>query len=408
MLSLSKIEDTAIARRGSAADPSNRRFIPQLESLRGVCALLVATFHASQARTGPKLNLVKDPRTWTDPVWNGLFWVYHNLTAGPGAVLVFFVLSGFVLTSSIERGPRDMRPAARHFLTGRIFRLYPAIISTVLLFCIAFWLTGAVIPGTAVELYRPGNIVRNMLLLDANIDGVMWTLQVEMLAIPLIFFATFGRRRFGENFTLILSVCFIALSVFRPYKHLIAGGGSLTFLYAFLFGVAIKQVGPRFIDWIGPRRLGWAIAVLLFLFFAPRAYLGQMSRWGRFFQCASAAGIIAVLVYGKENMMWRILTWQPFRFYGRISYSFFLLHPLTLLVIWTMPGTLSRLLDAGVPSVILAIALAIVSILAITPLAWLSWRFVELPGVALGRRLSPDRRNASPYVSAHGRVVDQP
>jgi peptidoglycan/LPS O-acetylase OafA/YrhL len=66
---------------------------------------------------------------------------------------------------------------------------------------------------------------------------------------------------------------------------------------------------------------------------------------------------------------------------------------------------LSGLIDAGVPSVVMVIGLTILSTLAITPLAWLSWRFVEIPGIAAGRRLSPDRRNASPYVGTHGRII---
>jgi peptidoglycan/LPS O-acetylase OafA/YrhL len=135
--------------------------------------------------------------------------------------------------------------------------------------------------------------------------------------------------------------------------------------------------------------------------------LGIFPRWARFAECVSAVAIIAILVYGSGGGLKRMLNWPVFRFYGRISYSFYLLHPLTFLVIWRIPGAVSRLLDAGVPAVVIGLALTISSILAITPLAWLSWRFIEIPGIATGRRLSPDRRNVSPYVSRHGRVVHE-
>src|SRR5207302_10953497 len=125
---------------------------------------------------------------------------------GLGAVNVFFVLSGFCLASSIQRGPQGVGPAARHFLVGRIFRLFPAIISTVLLFWVAFWLTGAAIPNNGPEVYRPISIIRNMFLIDYNIDGVMWSLQVEALAIPLIFAVTLGQRRFGAKFTIVIMI----------------------------------------------------------------------------------------------------------------------------------------------------------------------------------------------------------
>jgi peptidoglycan/LPS O-acetylase OafA/YrhL len=150
------------------------------------------------------------------------------------------------------------------------------------------------------------------------------------------------------------------------------------------------------------------ITALLLLFCLPRMFLvGVFPRWARFSECVSAVAVIAILVYGSGGGLKRVLNWRVIRFYGRISYSFYLLHPLTFLIIWKIPGPLSRLLDAGVPAVVIALGLAISSILAITPLAWLSWRFVEIPGIAAGRRLSPDRRNVSPYVSPHGRVVHE-
>ena len=391
--------------------PSGRRvtagtlgFVPELESFRGIGALMVASIHVVYSFTGEKLTLWSDPRSWESPVWGSLLWVLKALSNGIGALNVFFVLSGFVLASSIARGPQGPGPAGRHFFVGRAFRLYPAIISTVLLFCIIFWLTGAALADNHPELYRPGNILRNMLLIDWNIDGVMWSLQVEALAIPLIFVATIGQQRWGGKFTLLLAGLLLALSMSRPYRHLVGHGAFLTYFYAFVFGVGTHLIGPALVRRIGRTRLTLFVAALLLLFFVPRVALGFMSRWARLSECVAAVGLIAIVAYGPVTALKKVLNWRLFRFYGRISYSFYLLHPLTFLVIWKMPGPLSRLLDAGVPAVVLSISLTVLSVAAITPPAWLSWRFIELPGIAAGRRLSPERRNASPYVGPRGDV----
>ena len=384
-------------------------FIPELESLRGIGALIVASFHVTQMRTGNgRHTLWSDPRSWSDPISAALFEIHRSLNNGAAALNIFFVLSGFVLASSIERGPAGIGPAARHFFTSRIFRLYPAIIFTISLFCVVFWTTGGMIPGVRAVAYQPVSTIRHMLLMDWRIDGVMWSLTVEAISVPLIFAATIGQQRLGGKFTVLLAFLLLVISVSRPYKHVIAHGSYVTFFYLFVAGVGLHRIGPRLIKWIGRNKLPWFVAAMLILLFLPRSQLGSMSRWARFAECMAAAGLIAVLAYGPPaSRLSRVLNLSLFRFYGRISYSFYLLHPLTLIVLWAIPGQVSRLLDAGIPAVFISLSLTIVSVALITPLAWLSWRFIEIPGIAAGRRLSPDRRNASPYVGPRGRVLHQ-
>jgi peptidoglycan/LPS O-acetylase OafA/YrhL len=76
------------------------------------------------------------------------------------------------------------------------------------------------------------------------------------------------------------------------------------------------------------------------------------------------------------------------RFYGRISYSLYILHPLTLIVIWHIPDAIAAALAAGVPCLVVAALLPVLSIATITPLAWAIWRFVERPGIEASRWLN--------------------
>ena len=82
----------------------------------------------------------------------------------------------------------------------------------------------------------------------------------------------------------------------------------------------------------------------------------------------------------------QVLDWPISRFYGQISYSFYVLHPLSLIVIWTIPGEINALRQFGIPSAAIAFFFTVISTALITPLAWLSWRYIELPGIGLGRR----------------------
>src|SRR5882724_5024917 len=91
-------------------DRGERIFYAPIESLRGIAALMVAGFHASQARfAGEALNHASPGTDGLVDRWLGP--VLPLLLDGRGAVVLFFVISGFVL--SLARGPAPLLGAAR-------------------------------------------------------------------------------------------------------------------------------------------------------------------------------------------------------------------------------------------------------------------------------------------------------
>ncbi|HEY4987300.1 MAG TPA: hypothetical protein VII39_11825, partial [Bradyrhizobium sp.] len=82
------------------------------------------------------------------------------------------------------------------------------------------------------------------------------------------------------------------------------------------------------------------------------------------------------------------------RFYGQISYSFYLLHPLTFWATGRLTAWLLNGVD-GLPVTVVAVTCILFSVAAITPLAYASWRFVELP--AMNRRW-PAKAIAGPLL----------
>jgi peptidoglycan/LPS O-acetylase OafA/YrhL len=88
------------------------------------------------------------------------------------------------------------------------------------------------------------------------------------------------------------------------------------------------------------------------------------------------------------------------RFYGRISYSFYLLHPLILMVAWNQPDLLGQFIRAEFPPALLAAIMFGISVLLVTPLAMLSYRFIELPSMRAMKWLRSGRPLAMSRVSA--------
>jgi peptidoglycan/LPS O-acetylase OafA/YrhL len=108
-------------------------------------------------------------------------------------------------------------------------------------------------------------------------------------------------------------------------------------------------------------------------------------------QAASAALIIAVIAYG-DSAPTSVLDSAILRFYGKISFSLYLLHPITLIFLWSnynaanaMPRYMWGLVNTGMPLPAIALMLSVITIAAVTPFAYLMWRFVEKPASRLGR-----------------------
>src|ERR1700744_2882724 len=94
-------------------------FKPGLESLRGIAALIVAINHGQSAMIVP------------DGAPKAFDWIIYHLNPG-SAVVVFFVLSGYVLGKSLSGDTNYAGYAVR-----RVLRILPAFVFSVFLAAIA-------------------------------------------------------------------------------------------------------------------------------------------------------------------------------------------------------------------------------------------------------------------------------
>ncbi len=241
-------------------------------------------------------------------------------------------------------------------------------------------------------------------------------MTVECVATPLILLSVWLFHKDGERPLWILVAVLLSLSPVGQYSHLLGGYTSLAPLYAFVVGVLIHFRGARIASLIGPRlHTASIIAIVIFCFCGTRTQSALVVM----LECLSGATLVVLIAYRPTAGLFDPLDFQVCRFYGRISYSFYLLHTLGILFAARALALLDFPLSA-LPIFASTIALTLVSILITTPAAYLSWRFVEVPAINFSKntgrawfrqRLRPDRKRLkhpfryqpqSEPVAAHG------
>jgi len=356
--------------------------IEALDGLRGLAALVVVLHHCAMVVPGGR-----------DALEATL--VLRPLLAGPQAVLVFFVLSGFVLHGAIT-ADRDF--SYPRFLAARFMRLYPPLLVAVLVSLLLFFIVapqpiaeasawfGSDCWATPPSLH---SVVAHLLLADApelrQLDNVTWSLSHELricLVMPLIVYAVQRNWRAATLFAIAVSIALAATMPPRPmivarYVDVVA-----TARYAFLFvaGAALALHFPALRAYALKREArvpGAAVIAVAVLLLSSTAgtntdYVTSLGAVLLVGACAGGAWPSAVLRH-------RALLWL-----GRVSYSLYLVH---LVVLMTLVHALHRALPLWS---LAAIAIPL-SLLAAEGLQ----RSVERPAIRLSRRILAGRRRIS-------------
>lgn len=322
-----------------------------LDGVRGLAALSVALGHCMLIVAGMDVwskTAFDFPAMPAQEIAGRLM---HLLFPGNGAVMVFFVLSGYVLWGSFAR-KRPTTADVPDYIVARLFRLLPLVVATTLL----YWL---------VTSPSPGELIANMLLLSTGMNKVLWSLQVEMIGSMVIFIAWLAAR--NDPIKLFIALCVVAAAV--PFFR---GNQFVVYLPAFLLGALIHHVPARI--WQSRALLVAALLVLLLpsIVFSYRGVT-------RLLEILAAAAIVGCVAAQRPPL----LESAPIKFLGAVSYPFYLTHPLgmagALNFIGPLPG-MNFLFQFGV--------YALVSLLISLPVAWLLHVTVEMPALRWRPRLA--------------------
>lgn len=329
--------------------------------------------------------------------------LYHlwpnRLTGGFVGVDVFFVISGFLITSHLlrERASTGRISLAR-FWARRAARLLPAslLVLAVTAIGVILWVPRSLWQQFLGEIVASTLYVQNWRLMQDSVDYLaadnqpspvqhFWTLSAEeqfYVMLPLLLVAAmFALRRLGWRRAALLAVAAATAASFAYSAWLMTWSPSeayfSTFTRAWEFGAgALLAFAPALVR--GRGRDAIALGGIALIAASMVLYTGQTPFPGPT-ALLPVVGTVLVIWAGRESVLERVGALAPIAFLGRVSYAVYLWHwPLIVLVPFLTDTPLTTLHKA---------AIAVGS----CALAWASTRFVEDP-VRTSRRLLAGRR----------------
>ena len=364
--------------------------IHSLDSLRGMAALSVVVHHSLLLLPAFWFIQQGHPSAWN---WFIGFTPLHMVWAGQEAVIIFFVLSGYVLSGPFWKGKADSTAA---FLTRRVMRLYPAYFAALIF---SYVLLRPSMPTEGVALLSgwwhlnhpapslvPVVVIEHLFMyvrgVNNQYDVVIWSLVVEMqvsFVFPLLI--RYMRRAGYASVPVALVVGFVV-------RHYILDKClgtlieppvlSMTYVWFFVLGAELSRHQADIEELLRGAR-GWGVTAALV--FASVCYT---SKWTLFFASRRidplcwAIGAAAFIVAAVHIQSVRqFLQLRALRWIGAISYSLYLLHFPILMFLAPRMAALGAPWVATVFTPPLALAVA-----------YLSYRVIEVPGIALGSMLS--------------------
>ena len=301
------------------------RLLP-MEGLRGLAVLAVFFVHA-HAFFGSYLGA--DPRLFRISEYLG--------RTGNVGVDLFFVLSGFLIYGALVH----KRVRYVTFLRRRVKRIYPAFLAVLGCYLALSVLFPAEsrIPARAPAAVR--YILENIAFLPglfpiAPIVTVAWSLSFEFafyLVVPLLVVIL---RHDGGNKIVRLALLTATGVVFSVLEAWFLGGSQIR-MVSFISGMLLYEVtGSGWIHSLVSRAGQWiSIAALILLASYHFALLSSGPGAHSVGVLSTALMSIAaffVVLHALEHpgVLQKVCTWSPMRYWGNISYSYYLVHGLTL------------------------------------------------------------------------------
>jgi peptidoglycan/LPS O-acetylase OafA/YrhL len=294
---------------------------------------------------------------------------------------VFFVISGYLITSilidSLERGSFSIR----QFYERRARRILPALFF-VMLCCIPFawvWMLPSQFKDFSQAIVAVSLFASNVLFwketdyfAPAAEDNPLlhtWSLAVEeqfYIFFPLMLFLLW---RYGRNrLTWAIAAMALLSLLFSEWGWRHAPGANFFLIPSRAWELFAGALAALHLHGRQPRANGALAAIGLALIAFAVLVFDAATPFPSLYTLAPVAGTVLIILYaGQANHTGRLLATTPLVGIGLISYSAYL---------WHQPlFAFARLRELGHPSLWLMALLALVSL----ALGFLTWRYVEQP-----------------------------
>lgn len=303
------------------------QYIDRLSGLRGIAALVVLLSHVVQIHF---LRFV------------GLGTPLHRVSsiASEYAVIVFFILSGYLITHSLEANiQRNGRLHLREYLMARVARLYPPFLLAVAISVLIYTVMSTFnLPGRGSSLGLPGDLyaARDIVhlgrgeVLDAllmlrgmlEINGPLWSLYIEaklyVLAACALAVLTGHRRP-------MLLVVIMLIVVWFGIRHNPGFGVYAAIWIAGALGYYLWSEHGRALSRSRPVLCGCTILVIVGIE-AWSSHARSLPLWSPIWQVLSSLFIAALMFRSRAQ-------WPQAQRLADCSYSLYVTHfPILLLM----------------------------------------------------------------------------
>jgi peptidoglycan/LPS O-acetylase OafA/YrhL len=321
---------------------------PKLDALiglRGVAAMAVVISHI--LNTAPALV---HPRLWSVAWWFSytpinLFW------DGDESVLLFFVLSGFVLARPFTR--QDQRRSYLAYYPQRVLRLYVPLWGGLLVtFLFTLLESRHSIPGATAWTNNNSNFhvsaLQDAILprVGTTFDGPLWSLRWELLfslCLPLYIFLGRSFKRWGAvKVAAVLVVILLAGADVKAASVQISDA----ILYMPMFGVGVIMAfyEKELMSWFATfmRRSVWNRVGLIVVAIVTGDMTSEISPIkrtlpGLLVTTAHGLGVLGAVLIILMVISWKpysnVLETRPISWLGTRSYSLYLIHDAILITI---------------------------------------------------------------------------
>lgn len=331
-IAVSSIEATS----ATAPDDLTVRIL-SLDSLRGIAILMVVFGHFFPSR----LQLGDA--------------AYHITSLGRGGVMLFFLLSGYLVFRNLERQNTSA------FLSRRLFKIFPAYWVNVLIIAAFSVLIGK--EGIPLDVVFSNFFMVQDVMRKESLSGVYWTLLIEVKFYLFLALQHLLLRERGMILVFAALICInAAIWSTRGHASLL-----LTYFPAFYVGIQIRQA----------ELAGWGRAAMLRMAIVSAIVAASLFVFDEYYPVWSAVYVmietVLLIAFLRVDLSHAVLG-----FFGRISYSYYLYH--------TVAGYV--LLSAVPPSMSWIFNLLVVSAVVVltTGVAFASYRLVEVPMVSFGKK----------------------